>query len=75
MHDCLHIKQGVTFYGMARVEIIMLYMYLVMFLFVFTRHFKVTRHLCLKNSKKLQLLDVQSCNSANLLAKLKARMS
>ncbi len=27
--------------------------------------FKVTRHLCFKNSKKLQLLDVQACNLAN----------
>ncbi len=25
---------------------------------------KVTRHLCFKNSKYLQLLDVQACNSA-----------
>ena len=30
--------------------------------------FKVTRHLCLKNSKNLQLLDVQACNSANRAA-------
>ena len=26
---------------------------------------KVTRHLCFKNSTKLQLLDVLACNSAN----------
>ncbi len=30
--------------------------------------FKVTRHLCFKNSKNLQLLDVQACNSANRAA-------
>ncbi len=43
---------------------------------------KVTRHLCFKNSKKLQLMDVQACISAitvregiyDLLAELKARM-
>ncbi len=29
---------------------------------------KVTRHLCFKNSKKLQLLDIQACNSANRAA-------
>ena len=26
---------------------------------------KVTRHLCFKNSKNLQLLDIQACKSAN----------
>ncbi len=37
---------------------------------------KVARHLCFKNSKNLQLLDVQACNSADgLLAELTARMS
>ena len=29
---------------------------------------KVTRHLCSKNSKNLQLLDVQACNSDNKAA-------
>ena len=29
---------------------------------------KVARHLCFKNSKNLQLLDVQACNSANRAA-------
>ncbi len=29
---------------------------------------KVTRHLCFTNSKKLQLLAVQACNSANRAA-------
>ncbi len=29
---------------------------------------KVTRHLCFRNSKNLQLLDVQACNSANRAA-------
>ncbi len=31
-------------------------------------HIKVTRHLCFKKSKNLQLLDVQACNSANKAA-------
>ncbi len=26
--------------------------------------FKVTRHVCFKNSKNLQLLDIQACNLA-----------
>ncbi len=29
---------------------------------------KVTRHLCFKNSKNLQLLDVRACNLANRAA-------
>ncbi len=29
---------------------------------------KVTRHLCFKNGKNLQLLDVQACNSSNRAA-------
>ncbi len=29
---------------------------------------KVTRHLCFKDKKDLQLLDVQACNSANKAA-------
>ncbi len=29
---------------------------------------KITRHVCFKNSKNLQLLDVQACNSANRAA-------
>ncbi len=31
----------------------------------FLKLLKVTRHLCFKNSKNLQLLDVRACNSAN----------
>ncbi len=37
----------------------------------YRKHFtqlKVTIHLCFKNSKNLQLLDVQACNSANEVA-------